>query len=217
MKGSFDCCDGDFCLTTPDDILEVLADCAEVKQVLPTFLKDFWTIKPGKYRVMLKPRGEGPPEEVLPSYITLHGRRASQFHAGRIPRCLYCNSATPCKRSSSQRTKKCFHCDEFSHICTECPNIIQPDNDENSPSSEASADHNSKNNITAIAEDSTLVENSAELFTPLPASANTTTEGHDSSQDSDTSGSPSSTHDESPECSRSCSPLNQAEMRKKTG
>lgn len=41
--------------TTADDIVEALADCAEVKQVLPIFLKDFPTIKSGKYRVMLKP------------------------------------------------------------------------------------------------------------------------------------------------------------------
>ena len=64
--------------TTADD----LADCAEVKQVLPIFLKDFPTIKSGKYRVMLKPRDEGPPEEVLPAYITLHGHRASLFYPG---------------------------------------------------------------------------------------------------------------------------------------
>ena len=44
-----------------------------------------------------------------------------------------------------------------------------------------------------------MVENSAELFTPPPASDKTTTEGHDSSQDSDPSGSASSTHDESPD------------------
>ena len=37
--------------TTPDDILEALVDCAEVKQVLPIFLKYFSTIKSGKYRV----------------------------------------------------------------------------------------------------------------------------------------------------------------------
>ena len=67
---------------TADDIVEALSDCAEVKQVLPIFLKDFPTIKSGKYRVMLKPRGEGPPEEVSPAYITLHGHRASLFYPG---------------------------------------------------------------------------------------------------------------------------------------
>ena len=68
---------------TADDIVEALADCAEVKQVLPIFLKDFPTIKSGKkYRVMLKPRGEGPPEDVLPAYITVHGHRASLFYPG---------------------------------------------------------------------------------------------------------------------------------------
>ena len=67
---------------TADDIVEALADCAEVKQVLPIFLKDFPTIKSGKYSVMLKPRGEGPPEEVLPAYITLHGHRALLFYPG---------------------------------------------------------------------------------------------------------------------------------------
>ena len=68
--------------TTADNIVEALADCAEVKQVLPIFLKDFPTIKSGKYRVMLKPRGEGPPEDVLPAYITVHGHRASLFYPG---------------------------------------------------------------------------------------------------------------------------------------
>ena len=80
--------------TTADDIVEALADCAEVKQVLPIFLKDFPTIKSGKYSVMLKPRGEGLPEKVLPAYIPLHGHRASLSYAGRIPSCPYCNSAT---------------------------------------------------------------------------------------------------------------------------
>ena len=126
-------------------------------------------------------------------------------------------SHSPCKRLSSQRAKKCFHCDEFGHVRAECPNIIQPKNDQNSPCGEASADHNSEknNNNIAVAEDSTRVENSAELFTAPSVSDNTT--GHDGSQDSDTSGSPSSTQDESPERSHSHSPLNQAEMRIKTG
>lgn len=96
--------------------------------------------------------------------------------------------------------KKHFQCDQFSHVRAECSNIIQPNNDENSPGSEASTDHNSENNnITTVAEDSTLVENSAELFTQPSVSDKTTTEGHDSSQDSDPSGSTSSTHDQSPD------------------
>ena len=206
--------------TTADDIVEALTDCAELKQVLPIFLKDFPSIKSGKYRVMLKPRGEGPPEEVLPAYITLHGRRASLFYAGRIPRCPYCNSATHLGRDCSHKgQKKCFHCDEFGHVRAECPNIIQPDNVETASSGEASAGPTSENNtnIVAVAEDSTPVENSAELFTPLPASDNATTADHDSSQDSDQAGSNSSTHEESPERSRSRSPLNKADVRKKSG
>ena len=58
---------------TPDDIFEALGNYAVVNQILSIFLKDFMSIKSGKYCVMLKPRGEGLPEEVLPSYITLHG------------------------------------------------------------------------------------------------------------------------------------------------
>ena len=114
--------------------------------------------------------------------------------------------------------KKYFHCDQFGHVRAECPNTIQPDNEENSPSGEASADPRSENNnnITAVAEDSPPAENSAELFTPPPVSENAITEDHDSSPDSDHAGS-SSAHDESPPRSRSRSPLNQAEVRKKTG
>ena len=92
--------------TTPDDILEALVDCAEVKQVLPIFLKYFSTVKSGKYRVMLKPHSEGSPEEVLSSYITLHRRRASQFYAGWIPRCPYCNSATHIARDCRHKGQK---------------------------------------------------------------------------------------------------------------
>lgn len=92
--------------TTSDDILEALADCAEVKQVLPIFLKEFPSIKSAKFRVMLKPQGEGPPEEVLPSYITLYERRASLFYAGRIPRSPYCNSATHLGRGPQKGPKK---------------------------------------------------------------------------------------------------------------
>ena len=97
----------------------------------------------------------------------------------------------------------------------ECPNIIQPDNVENTPSSEASAGPTSENNtnIVAVAEDSTPVENSAELFTPPPASDNATTADHDISQ----AGSTLLTHEESPERSRSRSPLNKADVRKKSG
>ena len=197
--------------TTADDILEALADYADIKQILPIFLTDFPSIKSGKYRVMLKPRGEGPPEEILPSYITLHRHRASLFYAGRIPRCPYCNSATHLGRDCPHKgQKKCFHCDQFGHVRAECPNIIHPNNNENPPSGEVNADHSDNNNITAVAKESTPVENSAELFTPLPE--NTTTESRDSSQDSDPAGSTSSTHDESPERSRS--PLSQAEIRK---
>ena len=48
-------------------------------------------------------------------------------------------------------------------------------------------------------------------------SDNATTADHDSSQDSDQAGSTSSTHEESPERSRSRSPLNKADVRKKSG
>lgn len=145
-----------------------------------------------------------------------HGHRASLFYAGRIPRCPYCNSATHLGRGCPHKgQKKYFHCNEFGHFRAECPNIIQPDNVENTPSSEASTGPTSENNtnIVAVAEDSTPVENSAELFTPPPASDNATTADHDISQ----AGSTLSTHEESPERSRSRSPLNKADVRKKSG
>ena len=83
------------------------------------------------------------------------------------------------------------------------------------PSGEASAGPTSENNtnIVAVTEDSTPVENSVELFTPPPASDNATTADHDISQ----AGSTLSTHEESPERSRSRSPLNKADVRKKSG
>ena len=145
-----------------------------------------------------------------------HGHRASLFYAGRIPRCPYCNSATHLGRGCPHKgQKKYFHCNEFGHFRAECPNIIQPDNVENTPSSEASAGPTSENNtnIVAVAEDSTPVENSAELFTPPPASDNATTADHDISQ----AGSTLLTHEDSPERSRSRSPLNKADVRKKSG
>ena len=47
-----------------------------------------------------------PPQEVLPSYITLYERRASLFYAGRIPRCPYSNSATHLERDCPQKGQK---------------------------------------------------------------------------------------------------------------
>ena len=174
--------------TTPDDILAVLGNYAEVKQILPIFLKDFPSIKSGTYRVMLKGRLER-------FYLPTSPHTGVELHS-------FTQARLPGARIATQplTLKKRFQCDQFSHVRAECSNIIQPDNDENSPGSEASTDHNSENNnITIVAEDSTLVENSAELFTQPPVSDKTTTEGHDSSQDSDPSGSTSSTHDQSPD------------------
>ena len=180
--------------TTADDIVEALADCVEVKQVLPIFLKDFPTIKSGKYHVMLKPRGEGPPEEVLPAYITLHGHQASLFYPGaRI-------ATQPITLEEIVLTKDKKSVFTVMSSATFVLNVLISSNLTTLkilPSGEASAGPTSENNtnIVAVTEDSTPVENSAELFTPPPPSDNATTADHDSSQDSDQAGSTSSTHD----------------------
>ena len=61
---------------------------SHLKQVLPTFLKDFSTIKPGKYRVMLKPRGEGPPEEVFLHHLARASTLTLFMQAGFPGACI---------------------------------------------------------------------------------------------------------------------------------
>jgi len=65
--------------TMPTDIQTVLQEYTQFKQVHPIFLRDFPSIKSGKFRVVPRLNGEGTPEEVLPSFITLHGRHSSVF------------------------------------------------------------------------------------------------------------------------------------------
>ena len=79
--------------TRPTDIQSVLQEYAQVKQVHPIFLHDFPSIKSGKFWVVLQLNREGTSEVILPSFVTLHGRRASLFFYGCISHCPYCNSA----------------------------------------------------------------------------------------------------------------------------
>ena len=103
--------------TTPEDIIPVLKDRAKVKQVHLLFLKDFPSIRSGKFRVILLPNGDVSPAESLPACLTLHGRCASLSYAGRIPRCPYCDSAEHLGSDCPHKgKKKCFICDEFGHL-----------------------------------------------------------------------------------------------------
>lgn len=109
---------------TPTDIQAVLQEYAQVKQVHPIFLRDFPSIKSGKFRVVLQLNGEGTPEEVLPSFITLHGRRASLFFSGRISCCPYCNSADHLGRDCPHRGQpRCFSCNVLGHVRANCPDL----------------------------------------------------------------------------------------------
>ena len=110
--------------TTPTDIQAVLQEYAQVKQIHPIFLRDFPSIKSGKFRVVLQLNGEGTPEEVLPSFITLHGRRASLFFSGRISRCPYCNSADHLGRDCPHKGQpRCFSCNVLGHVRANCPDL----------------------------------------------------------------------------------------------
>ena len=94
--------------TTPTDIQAVLQEYVQVKQIHPIFLHDFPSIKSGKSRVVLQLNGEGTPEEVLPSFITLHGRHKSLFFSGRISCCPYCNSANHLRRDCPHKGQPLF-------------------------------------------------------------------------------------------------------------
>ena len=107
--------------TTPNDIIEALEQYAEVKQIFPIFLKDFPTSKSGKFRVILQPKDEGVPAEVLPAYINVNGTKGALFYAGRIPRCPYCDSADHFGRDCTQKgQKKCHKCGQLGHLQADC-------------------------------------------------------------------------------------------------
>lgn len=110
--------------TLPTDIQTVLQEYAQFKQVHPIFLCDFPSIKSGKFRVVPQLNREGTPEEVLPSFITLHGRHSSLFFSGRISCCPYCNSADhlggDCPR---QGQPHCFSCNMLGHVRANCPDL----------------------------------------------------------------------------------------------
>ena len=208
--------------TTPTDIQAVLQEYAQVKQVHPIFLRDFPSIKSGKFRVVLQLNGEGTPEEVLPSFITLHGRRASLFFSGRISRCPYCNSADHLGRDCPHRGQpRCFSCNVLGHVRANCPDLA------------------AQSTATSVA--LSVVENpepaqtsspplpSAEESTAEPAAAasqdlfeeNSPTMDKDSTAQSDppseNSAVENSEEEEPSERPRSRSPINRAEQREKNG
>lgn len=50
------------------------------------YMQDFPTIKSGKFRVVLQPKGEGPPESLLPAYISINGEFLGyRFTFGAFP------------------------------------------------------------------------------------------------------------------------------------
>ena len=65
--------------TLPTDIQTVLQEYTQFNQVHPIFLCDFPSIKSGKFWVIPQLNEEGTPEEVLASFITLHGRNSSLY------------------------------------------------------------------------------------------------------------------------------------------
>lgn len=90
--------------TTADDIVEALADCVEVKQVLPIFLKDFPTIKSGKYHVTLN---HAVKDRLKKFYLLTSPCTGIKLHCfTQVP--VLQLSQSPWKRLSSQRTKKVF-------------------------------------------------------------------------------------------------------------
>ena len=102
----------------------MLQEYAQFKQVHPIFLRDFSSIKSGKFQVVPQLNGEGTPKEVLPSFITLHGRHSSLFFSGRISRCPYCNSADHLGRDCPhQGQPRCFPCNMLGHVRANCPDL----------------------------------------------------------------------------------------------
>lgn len=110
--------------TLPTDIQTVLQEYAQFNQVHPIFLCDFPSIKSGKFWVVPQLNGEGTPEEVLVSFITLHGRNSSLFFSGRISRCPYCNSADHLGRDCPhQGQPHCFSCNMRGHVRANFPDL----------------------------------------------------------------------------------------------
>ncbi|KAJ7360258.1 hypothetical protein OS493_016888 [Desmophyllum pertusum] len=138
--------------TTRQDVEDTLEQYAEAKQVLHIYMRDFPTIKSGKFRVVLQPKGEGPPKTLLPAYISINGTKGALLFASRIPRCPYCNSADhfvrdcPCKGQ-----KLCHQCGELGHLQANCP--AQPDNNDVEHPPEANAEHPPKTNKENLTEE----------------------------------------------------------------